>query len=359
MPRGGYTSGRGGSRRQRRAALVRRGRQRARPSCSCTAGSATRASGSRSSRSSPSGSARSAPTSASSAARPGRPCPWSWQDDVDRRARRARHRARGARRPLARRQARARHRARAPGAAVGRRRRRAGARRPRRRRRTPRSTRPRYDAAEDEGSRRCWRSTSRSGLRSAPTSGSASSGARRPTRTRCRTASSRSTRRAPRRRSGSASSPCPTLVVTAAHDPRGLPRDRPARGERGAGRAPRRARLRPLRDATRARALSGVLLEFLTATAPERVAHRREQQRERAADPSDDPAGSRTAPDRQLPTAIAATACRSSSSPRACGRRCARRGRCCRARPGSGPPRHGSWMQCATPRSVSRAWMNG
>ena len=34
----------------------------------------------------------------------------------------------------------------------------------------------------------------------------------------------------------------------------GLPRDRPARGARGAGRAPRRARLRPLRDATRARA---------------------------------------------------------------------------------------------------------
>ena len=33
-----------------------------------------------------------------------------------------------------------------------------------------------------------------------------------------------------------------------------LPRDRPARGARGAGRAARRARLRPLRDATRARA---------------------------------------------------------------------------------------------------------
>ena len=50
--------------------------------------------------------------------------------------------------------------------------RRAGARRARRRARTPRSTRPATRRPRTRDSRRCWRSTSRSGLRSAPTSGS-------------------------------------------------------------------------------------------------------------------------------------------------------------------------------------------
>ncbi len=120
-------------------------------------------------------------------------------------------------------------------------------------RRTPRSrrratTRRRRTAT----STRCSPSTSRCGLRSAPTSGSRGSGSRRRTRTRYRTVVE------PRRPAGPPAKErlgelsVPTLVVTVSHDPPGFREIGPLIAARGAERAPRRARLRPLRHAPRA-----------------------------------------------------------------------------------------------------------
>ena len=180
----------------------------------------------------------------------------------DRSARRARHRARGARRPLARRQARARHRARASRAALG-------ASSASRRgsaattaTRTPRSTRrattrprTRTEAmleidlevwaplGADERIRELWHATPDANPLPDGVEPLEPPGA--PAKERLGELAVPDARRDGRAR------------------PRRLPRDRPARGGRGAERAPRRARLRPLRDATRAGARRRRLLARL------------------------------------------------------------------------------------------------
>ncbi len=254
MPRGGYrvapcrrsTSTARASGTTRPAA--------ARPCCSCTAASATRGCGSRSSPSSPSGSARSAPTSASSAARPGRRCRGRGRTTSSASSTSSGSSGRRSSGSRSAASSRSTSRSRTPN----------GCGRSQASRRGSAATtarayteeqEARYEAAEAEGDldaameidlevwaplgaderiRQLWHATPDANPLPDGVEPLAPPGA------------------PAKERLGELA--VPALVVTVAHDPAGLPRDRPARCGRGAGRAPRRARLRPLRDATRARA---------------------------------------------------------------------------------------------------------
>ena len=251
----------------------------------------------------------------------------------DRRARRARCRARGARRPLVRRRARDRRRARASGAVVGARaRRRRHQRRCRstrtRRSRTPRSRRPRRPATSTP---RC-RSTSTCGRRSASTTRCASSGTRRRTRSAFPTA--RAAPRARTRTSGSRRSRRRRSSSCATHDP-------PELKEAGATVA------RQVPGAHLVEVDSDHYLTLRAARAGRRAAARLPDAAR------SEPSGRRSSrSERRWDERPALLVARRGSRPSSFSAR--------RMFHGSfWSPRHGTPMQCATPRTVSSACTNG